>query len=176
MLEDTINTRGNKYKLLPKHCHYDVESGEPRCLTVPNFIKIIPTLCEILCFFWFFKMVASHLEFFNFWYFWLTWYGGPRCITNPNFVQIGQCVVEIKWFHDFSIWLQLTIWSSELRSAFYPRLHLWSTNFGPHFTRGLSWTIRKSFAPCSNPIQWVLTGAGIPLCPYHTITHLNTNW
>jgi len=38
-----VRNRGNRYKLLPKHCHYDVkESGEPRCLTVPNFIKIGP--------------------------------------------------------------------------------------------------------------------------------------
>ena len=123
MSEDAIRTRDNRYKLLSKHCHYDFrESREPRCLTVPNFIKIVPTVCEISCFYIF--QDGGHqswiLKFLIF--YWLTWSGGRRCITNPNFVQIDWCVVEIYWFHDFSIWLQLTIWSAELQSAFYPHV------------------------------------------------------
>ena len=41
---------------------------------------------------------------------------------QSKFIQIGWCVVKtgLQWFHDYSIWLQLTIWSAKLRSAFYP--------------------------------------------------------
>jgi len=102
MSEDTVRTRCNRYKLL-KHCHCDVkESGELRCLTVPNFIKIGPTVCEISRFFSIFQDDRHrHLRFLNFWYF-ISWRGPED--RDASSIQISSKSVNALWrYIDFTI-------------------------------------------------------------------------
>jgi len=61
-----------------------------------NFIKIGPTVCEIVFFFDFSRwqpLPSWILKFLIF--YWLMVSGGPRCFSTPNFVEISQCIVEI---------------------------------------------------------------------------------
>jgi len=78
MSEDTVRIRGNKHKLLSKHCHYDVKvSRELRCLIVPNFIK--KGQC-VSIFFQFFKMVAAASWIIKFLlFYWLMVSGEKGC-------------------------------------------------------------------------------------------------
>ena len=60
-----------------------------------------------------------------------------------NFTFARQAVIV--YFYDFSI-LQLTIWSAELWSAFYPyvRTYMQSANFDPRFTRLRCYTMQRN--------------------------------
>jgi len=90
----TIRTRGNRCKLLPKHCHYIVKESEgPRCITNPNFS------CSSKS-----RLVLPFLVL----PFWcrLTW-------IVPDKIQEGRKTVVC-------VCVCVCVWSTELWSAFYP--------------------------------------------------------
>jgi len=129
MSEDTIRTRGNRYKLLPKHCHCDVkESGELRCFTVPNFIKIGVMVWEIV-FFIFQDGARRHLGFLNFLYFIGWWCSGDR---DASPIQISSKAVDALWrYSDFMIFQYDYNWPFGLQ------------NYSPHYTHTSTLTVHK---------------------------------
>jgi len=77
-------------------------SGDPRCRTVPNFLRMGQSTADIQSFFIFFQSGGHpHLGYETFSNF-IGWQGpGARCIIVPNFVKIRQSVVGIPWFSTF---------------------------------------------------------------------------
>jgi len=85
--------------------YWRTESAGPRCIIVPNFVKIGGFVAEILRFFefsrwppppsWIFEIAKLY---------WLLWCIVSNHISVPNFVKIGLSVAKILRFFDFSRW------------------------------------------------------------------------
>jgi len=77
-------------------------SGEPRRITVPNFVKIGGSVAEILRFFDFSRWPLPPACIFEIAKFYLLLRSrGWRRISMPNFVKIGQSVAKILRFFRF---------------------------------------------------------------------------
>jgi len=80
-------------------------SGGLRRIIVPNFVKIDPSVAEILRFFEFSRWPPSPSWIFEIAkFYWSSGSRGSRRIFVPNFVKIGQSVAKILKFFDFSRW------------------------------------------------------------------------
>jgi len=80
-------------------------SARPRCITVPNFVKIGRSIAEILLFFEFSRWPPPPSWIFEIAKFYrLLRSRGWKHISMPNFVRIDQSVTKLIRFIDFSIW------------------------------------------------------------------------
>jgi len=86
-------------------------SGEPRRITVLNFVKISRSITDIFRFFEFSRWPPPPSWIFEIGKFYSLL---ARRISVPNFVKIGQSVAKILRFLDFSRWRPPPSWIFEI--------------------------------------------------------------
>ena len=96
-------------------------SRGPKCIIVPNFVKIGRSIAEILHFFEFSRWLPPPSWIFEIaQFYWLLGSRGWSRINVPNFVKIGQSVAKILRFFNFSRWRSsaILVWFG----------HIWTTH------------------------------------------------